>query len=150
MRALCLAILLVAAPASAQNKRPISIDDLLAFQRVSEPQISPDGAVVVYTVTTPDRAGDKSIQNIWIVPTAGGAARQLTASGKDSGARWSPDGKRLALISSRDGDNAVYLIPLSGGEPSRLTTLSGGADNIVWSPDSKWLAFTSQIYPDCK
>jgi dipeptidyl aminopeptidase/acylaminoacyl peptidase len=142
--------LLIAATASAQTRRPISIDDLLAFQRISEPRISPDGASVVYTVTTPDRAGNKSVRNIWIVPTAGGAARQLTASGKDGGARWSPDGKRLAFVSSRDGDDAVYTLPLSGGEPARITTLSGGAGNIVWSPDSKWIAFTSQIYPDCK
>ena len=143
-------LLLLAATASAQARRPIGIDDLLAFHRISEPQISPDGASVVYTVATPDRAGNKSVRNIWIVPTAGGAARQLTASGKDSGARWSPDGRRLAFVSSRDGDAAVYTMPLTGGEPARLTTLSGGADNIVWSPDSKWIAFTSQIYPDCK
>ena len=123
---------------------------MLTFHRISEPQISPDGASVVYTVTTPDRAGNRSVRNIWMVQTAGGAARQLTASGKDGGARWSPDGKRLAFISSRDGDDAIYAMPLTGGEPARLTTLSGGADNIVWSPDGKRIAFTSQIYPDCK
>src|SRR5580765_7506478 len=143
-------LLLIAATASAQTRRPIGIDDLLAFHRISEPQVSPDGASVVYTVATPDRAGNTSVRNIWIVPTAGGPARQITASGKDSGARWSPDGKRLAFVSSRDGDAAVYTMPLTGGEPARLTTLSGGAENIFWSPDSKWIAFTSQIYPDCK
>jgi dipeptidyl aminopeptidase/acylaminoacyl peptidase len=145
-----LAALLLPAIARGQTRRAITIDDLLAFQRISEPRISPDGASVAYTVTTPDRPANRNARNVWIVPTAGGAARQLTASGKDNGARWSPDGKRLAFISSRDGDAAVYLMALTGGEPTRLTTLSGGADNIVWSPDGKRIAFTSQMYPDCK
>src|SRR6478736_6410346 len=65
-------LLLIAATAAAQTRRPIGIDDLLAFHRISQPQISPDGASVVYTVATPDRAGNKSVSNIWIVPAAAG------------------------------------------------------------------------------
>ena len=144
-------LLLLAATASAQARRPIGIDDLLAFHRISEPQISPDGASVVYTVATPDRAGNTSVRNIWIVPTAGGAARQLTASGKDSGARWSPDGRRLAFVSSRDGDAAaLHDAARRAASPPGSPRLSGGADNIVWSPDGQTIAFTSEVYPDCR
>jgi dipeptidyl aminopeptidase/acylaminoacyl peptidase len=146
--ALCAAV--CAHPAGAEPRRPITVDDLLAFHRISEPQISPDVALVVYTVATPDRAANQLVRNVWIVPTSGGSARQLTASGKDSGARWSPDGTRLAFLSSRDGTPQVYLLALTGGEPSRLTNLAGGADNIIWAPDAKSLAFTSQFYPACK
>src|SRR5258705_68773 len=67
---LLVAALLIPAPGRAQTRRAITIDDLLAFHRISEPRISPDGASVVYTVATPDRAGNKSVRNIWIVPTA--------------------------------------------------------------------------------
>jgi dipeptidyl aminopeptidase/acylaminoacyl peptidase len=84
------------------------------------------------------------------VPTSGGEPRQLTTSGKDEGARWSPDGKRLAFLSTRSGAQQIYLIALVGGEASQLTSVSGGAENIVWSPDGARLAFTSRVFPDCK
>jgi dipeptidyl aminopeptidase/acylaminoacyl peptidase len=134
----------------AQSRRAINVHDLLALQRISDPKISPDGSLVAYTVSTPDREANRLARNVWIVPTAGGAPRQLTTSGKDGGARWSPDGKRLAFLSSRSGTQQIYLIALVGGEASTLTSLSGGAENIVWSPDGARLAFTSQVYPDCK
>ena len=90
-----------------------------------------------------------SARNLWIVPLAGGAPRQLTFTGRDGNARWSPDGSRLAFLSSRDGAQQIYLLNLTGGEPTKLTTLDGGADQIVWAPDGKSLAFTSSVWPDC-
>lgn len=134
----------------AQSRRAINVHDLLSLQRISDPRISPDGSLVTYTVSTPDREANRLARNLWIVPTAGGKPRQLTTSGKDGGARWSPDGKRLAFVSTRGGTQQVYLIALVGGEASPLTSLSGGADNIVWSPDGASLAFTSKVFPDCK
>ena len=135
--------------ASSQTRRAITADDLLALHRVSDPQISPDGARVVYTVGTPDRQANRVARNLWIVPVAGGAPRQLTFTGRDGNARWSPDGSRLAFLSSRDGGQQIYLLNLTGGEPTKLTTLDGGADQIVWAPDGKTLAFTSSVWPDC-
>lgn len=134
----------------AQSRRAINVHDLLSLQRISDPRISHDGSLVTYTVSTPDREANRLARNLWIVPTAGGEPRQLTTSGKDGGARWSPDGKRLAFVSTRGGTQQVYLIALVGGEASPLTSLSGGADNIVWSPDGASLAFTSKVFPDCK
>jgi dipeptidyl aminopeptidase/acylaminoacyl peptidase len=67
------------------------------------------------------------------------------------GARWSPDGKRIAFISDRDGSSQIYVVEVDRpGDPLRLTQLSGGADNIVWSPNGQTIAFTSEVYPDCK
>ena len=83
-------------------------------------------------------------------PSAGGEPRQLTRGGKDQRARWSPDGKKLAFLSSRDGTPQDLPIPLEGGEATQVTSLSGGADNELWSPDGKWIAFISGVYPDCK
>ena len=147
---LAMAVLLAAAAAGAQTRRAITIDDLLALDRISDPQISPDGSQVAYTVATPDLAANRLARTIWIAPVAGDEApRQLTESGHDSGARWAPDGRRLAFLSSRDGTAQVYLVDAAGGQPSRLTTLSGGADHIVWAPDGASLAFTSQVFADC-
>ena len=135
---------------SAQSeKRPMTFDDLVAMHRVSDPQMSPDGRYIAYSVATPDREANRVAPNIWIVPTSGGEPRQLTRGGSDQRARWSPDGTKLAFLSAREGTTQVYWISLAGGEATRLTSLSGGADNELWSPDGKMIAFVSSVYPDC-
>ncbi len=136
--------------AQEATKHSITFDDMIKMHRVSEPQISPDGKWVAYTVGTPDMDSNRNVTNIWIVSTAGGATSQLTQSGHDSLPVWSPDGKTLAFLSSRGGDSQVYLLSLEGGEAQRLTKLSTGADLVKWSPDGKTIAFTSSVYPDCK
>jgi dipeptidyl aminopeptidase/acylaminoacyl peptidase len=136
--------------ARAPEKRAITFQDLISMQRVSDPQISPDGKWIAYTVATPDLAANRMSRDIWIVPEAGGDWRRLTRGGTDMRPRWSPDGKKLAFLSSRDGAEQVYSISFEGGEASRVTFLSTGADNELWSPDGKWIAFVSSVYPDCK
>jgi dipeptidyl aminopeptidase/acylaminoacyl peptidase len=131
-------------------KHAITFDDMIKMHRVAEPQISPDGKWVAYTVATPDMDANRNASNIWLVSTAGGAASQLTQSGHDSLPVWAPDGKTLAFLSSRSGDSQVYLLSLDGGEAQRLTKLSTGADLVKWSPDGKTITFTSSVYPDCK
>jgi dipeptidyl aminopeptidase/acylaminoacyl peptidase len=138
------------AEAQEAGKHPIAFDDLIRMHRVSEAQVSPDGRWVVYTVTTPDMEANRNASNVWAVATAGGGEMQLTHSGHDMSPVWSPDGKTLAFLSSRDGNSQVYLLPMDGGEARELTHLSTGADMVKWSPDGKNLAFTSSVYPDCK
>jgi dipeptidyl aminopeptidase/acylaminoacyl peptidase len=143
-------LLLTAAAAARGAGRPIDVNDLIAMERVSDPQLSPDGSRVVYTVAVPDLQANRLAMNIWLVPL-GGAARAVTTTGRDSGARWAPDGRRIAFISQRDGAPQIYILDVDAhAEPMRLTTLSGGADNIVWSPDGQTIAFTSAVYPDCR
>ncbi|OLB38534.1 MAG: hypothetical protein AUH11_06380 [Acidobacteria bacterium 13_2_20CM_57_17] len=136
---------------SAQEtaKHAITFDDMIKLHRIAEPQVSPDGKWVAYTVSTPDMDANRGISNIWVVSTAGGAAMQLTQSGYDSSPVWSPDGKTLAFLSSRSGESQVYLLWMVGGEAHALTKLSTGADMVKWSPDGKTIAFTSSVYPDC-
>ncbi len=143
-------ICVVALAGSAQQKRAITFDDLMAMHRVSEPQISPDGKWVAYSVGTPDMEANRTPRNLWLVPIAGGEPKQLTRSGRDSHPRWAPDSKRLAFISGRDGTPQVYIISIEGGEATKLTHVSGGVANVLWSPDGKWIAFTSDVYPDCR
>jgi dipeptidyl aminopeptidase/acylaminoacyl peptidase len=131
-------------------KHPITFTDLISMHRVTEPQVSPDGKWVAYTVATPDMEANRNAGNIWVVATAGGAEIQLTRSGHDSSPVWSPDGKMIAFLSSRSGDSQVYLLSMDGGEAHPLTKLSTGADMVKWSPDGKTITFTSSVYPDCK
>jgi dipeptidyl aminopeptidase/acylaminoacyl peptidase len=131
-------------------KHAIAFDDMIKLHRIAEPQVSRDGKWVAYTVSTPDMDANRGASNIWVVPTAGGAAMQLTQSGHDSSPVWSPDGKALAFLSSRSGESQVYLLSMAGGEAHALTKLSTGVDIVKWSPDGKTIAFTSSVYPDCK
>src|SRR5713226_5617884 len=139
----------LAVSAQEAAKHPITFDDMIKLHRITEPQVSPDGKWVAYTVATPDMEANRNASNIWAVPTAGGAAMQLTQSGHDSSPVWSPDGKALAFLSTRSGDSQVYLLSMEGGEAHALTKVSTGADIVKWSPDGKTIAFTSSVYPDC-
>ena len=141
---------LASQPLAAQGKRAMAFDDLVSMARVSDPQISPDGKWVAYTLGMVDKAANRTNRNIWLVSTNGGQPRQLTTSGRDLQPQWSPDGKKLAFLSTRDGTQQVWMISLEGGEATKVTRLSTGADNVRWSPDGKWLSFTSRVYPDCK
>jgi dipeptidyl aminopeptidase/acylaminoacyl peptidase len=131
-------------------KHAITFDDLIRMHRVADAQVSPDGKWVAYTVATPDMEANRNASNVWIVPTAGGEALQLTQSGHDTSPVWSPDGKTLAFLSSRRGTSQVYQLSMDGGEAKDFTHLSTGADFVKWSPDGKTIAFTSSVYPDCK
>src|SRR5579864_4841012 len=136
--------------AQGPPKHAMTFDDLMAVQRVGEPQISPDGRDVAYTVGTTDMDTNRIAHNIWGVSTAPGSQlRQLTQSGHDTRPQWSPDGKSIAFLSSREGPPQVYVMRAQGGNAKKITSLSTGADNEKWSPDGRWLAFTSSVFPDC-
>jgi dipeptidyl aminopeptidase/acylaminoacyl peptidase len=140
----------VSAFAQTPPRHAMTFEDLMAVQRVGEPQISPDGRAVVYTIGTADMDTNRIAHNVWLVATAPGSQpRQLTDSGHDTRPQWSPDGKSIAFLSSREGTTAVYVIPAKGGSAKKITSLSTGADNEKWSPDGRWIAFTSSVFPDC-
>jgi dipeptidyl aminopeptidase/acylaminoacyl peptidase len=142
--------LVFASTVAAQTSKPLSVDELLRMHRVSEAQISPDGKWVVYTVATPDIDANRNAGNIWMVATGGGEPVMLTQSGHDSSPVWSPDGKSIAFLSSRDGNSEIYVLTLGGGEARKWTHIWAGVDIVKWSPDGKVLLFTAAVYPDCK
>jgi dipeptidyl aminopeptidase/acylaminoacyl peptidase len=143
--------LLVAAPAAGQQKRPMQVDDLFRFKRVSDPQISPDGKWIAYTITTvEDVDSNKRSTNIWLASTDGKTQRQLTTSTKsDSHPRWSPDGKYILFQSNRSGSQQLWVIDVvGGGEARQLTNVSTGAGDAIWSPTGTHVAFVAAVYPE--
>ena len=135
------------APALAAG-RPMTADDLLAVQAVSDPQVSPDGARVAYVVAARDPATDRSNSDLWLVPVKGGEPRRLTtAPGVDAHPRWSPDGKQIAFVSNRGGSAQVWLLPVDGGEARQLTKLPVDVAGPIWSPKGDRIAFAAEVYP---
>ncbi len=125
-------------------RRAMKVDDMSRFRNVSDPQISPDGKWVAYTVSSTDVKEDKSNTHIWMVGIDGSNDRQITFSdSSESSPRWSPDGKYLSFTSSRPGKargNQVWLLDRNGGEAMQLTEIKGRLQGHEWSPDSKRLA----------
>lgn len=139
----------LSAPLSGQG-RPITDRDLLGFRWVADPQISPDGSQVAYTLVTVNEKENRYDTSIWVVSTTGGGSpRRLTTGPRNGAPRWAPDQRTLAFIrATNDTSGAqVYLLPLTGGEPHKLTDVPRGVGAPVWSPNGRSLAFTSQALP---
>ncbi len=156
MRRLLGAVLLLSLCAMAQGKRPFTFEDMMALKRVGEPVVSPDGKWVAFSAVEVNLDENTRRPHIWVVPTAGGDAMQLSAGGPgEDRPRWSPDGKRLAFVSSREGGSQICVADfdpasVSLGTPRKITSISTEADGEIWSPDGKNILFTSQVWPDCK
>jgi dipeptidyl aminopeptidase/acylaminoacyl peptidase len=132
--------------ATAQN-RTYTIQDLLKVRRVGDPQISPDGTQVAFTVGDVNYDENKVVTQIYVVPLAGGSPKQLTDAQTSSTApRWSPDGKKIAYVHG----GQLWTMDSDGDDKDQLTKISTGAAAPVWSPNGNWIAFTSDVYPDCK
>src|SRR6185437_2620118 len=132
--------------AQTPAKRPLRPADIYRLPVVSDPQVSPDGKWVSYTLMTIDSPKDSRNADIWMVSTDGSEDIQLTSSPDgESRARWSPDGKWISFLSSR-GDEVkgaqVWLMDRRGGEGKRLTEIKSGVSDYAWSPDSRRLLLT--------
>jgi dipeptidyl aminopeptidase/acylaminoacyl peptidase len=128
---------------AADGKRLITATDLYDFRWIADARMSGSGSDVIYTLVKTTQKHDDYQTSLWIVPSAGGPARQLTSGLHDSGGRWSPDGKQIAFLRRAEKSVQVYLLSMSGGEARPLTDLPKGAGEPVWSPDGRKIAFSS-------
>src|SRR6266566_3282793 len=124
----------------------LTFEDFLALKVVSDPQLSPDGKWVAYTVATPSLQDNRNVSRVWVVEVTTGKSRQMTGGpGSDRQPRWSPDGKTLAFISTREAGAQVWLLPVAGGDARKVSSLPDGASDPVWLPDGSGLLVVSDI-----
>jgi len=150
-------MLFIASVAAAQAKRAMTIDDVIDLVQVSAPRISPDGRRVVYTLSELGKWKDnKRVTSIWIADADGANARRFLANEKDRLPAWSPDGRFVAFLSTRDaapgakdGDAAdsgaqIWVIPVDGGEASKLTDHKGNIRSFEWMKDNASIVFVAE------
>jgi dipeptidyl aminopeptidase/acylaminoacyl peptidase len=135
-----------AAIATAQETRRFTVEELLKVRRVGDPQVSPNGKRVAFTIGDVNYDLNKVITQIYVMQIDGSGLKQLTSGAASSTTpRWSPEGKRIAFVTG----GQVWTMEDDGDNKDKVTKISTSAAAPVWSPDGKWIAFTSEVYPDC-
>jgi dipeptidyl aminopeptidase/acylaminoacyl peptidase len=120
--------------------------DVFQLAWANNPQVAPDGKRVVYERSFFDITKDRKRSNLWLVNLDSGEQRPLTSGLVNDGqAAWSPDGKRLAYVSSSDGSAQIHMRWMDSGQSARITNLGDGPQGLAWSPDGKWLAFAMHV-----
>src|SRR3989441_2026620 len=133
-------------PVLSAQKRAITVDDYIALKSVGDPQLSPDGKWVAYTVTEPSLKDNRGTPRIWLADVASGQSGELPAGpGSDRQPRWSPDGTTLAFVSTRQNGAQLWVLTLGGGEAREVTTLPEGVFAPVWLRDGRALLVRSDI-----
>jgi dipeptidyl aminopeptidase/acylaminoacyl peptidase len=150
MRELILALLIIcpAATAVAAEPHPFSVTDMLAMDRISDPQVSPDGRLVAFSVSITDLEANRRRSDIYVATVDGSSVRRMTSHpASDTQPRWNPDGRSLFFVSNRADSPQVWRLSLEGGEAEQVTKLALGVDALRVSPDGKFLLFSMAVFP---
>jgi dipeptidyl aminopeptidase/acylaminoacyl peptidase len=147
------ALVLVAASVTGASaghaaRHGLTVDDVLAMQRVTEPAVSPDGKQVAFSVRDTDIAANRGRFDIWIAAVDGSRTRPLTRHPEnDTSPAWSPDGRSVLFLSSRSGSSQVWRIPVAGGEAEQVTFLPVDVNGFRPFPDGKRLVLAIDVWP---
>ena len=141
-------VLAVAGLCLGQQSHPFSVHDMVAMDRISDPQVSPDGKLVVFVVRKTDLEANKGRTDLWMVRTEGGDLRRLTSHpASESNPRWSGDGKWIYFLAARDDSSQVWRIARDGGEAEQVTHQPLDVGAFVLSNDCQSLAIAMEVFP---
>ena len=149
MKMITLAVVLAAAvPAAAKG---LTIDDMLAMQRVSDPAVSPDGKWVAFSLRDTDFDANKGRYDVWLAAIDGSRVTRMTSHpDNDQAPAWSPDGKWIYFVSTRSGSAQVWRIGAAGGEAEQVTKLPLDINGFKLFPDGRRLVLAIDVWPDAK
>src|SRR5690348_14764269 len=146
MRLLALAAALSCAATAHAAPRGFDVRDLVALDRVSDPQASPDGRWIAFDVREADVAANKATHAIWLVGSAGGEPRRITAkSATSTSPRFSPDGKAVYFLSTRSGSQQLWRLELAGGEAQQVSRYPLDVGSFKLSPDGRRVAVSLEV-----
>ena len=134
---------------AAGESHPFSVHDMLAMDRIGDPQPAPDGSRVVFVVRTTDLEANRGRADLWLVDSDGGGLRRLTSHpASDGNPRWMPDGESILFLSSRSDSSQVWRIPVDGGEAVQMTDEPLDVGNLLVSPTGKHIAYSMDVFVD--
>jgi len=135
----------------AAEKAPFSIDALYKLKKAADPQISPNGKKILFTVTSYNLEEGSSNSDIYVMNSDGKNLQRLTSNtGADYHPRWAPDGKKFLFLSSRHNGVQIWEMPAAGGEPVQLTDFYTEAADAEWAGNSGNIIFSSTVFPECE
>ncbi|MFC1764185.1 prolyl oligopeptidase family serine peptidase [Planctomycetota bacterium] len=131
------------------DRHSFGVQDMLAMHRISDPQVSPDGNRVLFSVRQTDMEADRGRTDLWSVRIDGSDLHRLTRDpASDFNGRWDPNGQAIWFLSTRSESSQVWRLPIDGGESQQITDLPLDVSNLVVAPDGRHIAFTMEVYPD--
>lgn len=131
-------------------KSPFTFDAMMKLARISEPQLSPDGKLVAFTVQTVDLQNNTKPSQIYVVPLAGGVPNEISHDGtSNTRPRWTPDGKHIFFVSNRSNGSQIWSMNPDGSDPKQVTNLPTEADGVTIAGNGKLILITSEVYPSC-
>jgi dipeptidyl aminopeptidase/acylaminoacyl peptidase len=137
--------------AGSAHAKGLTVEDMLAMQRISEPAVSPDGKWVAYTVRDTDYEANRGRNDVWLSAVDGSTTRRLTTDpASDTSPAWSPDGRWIYFASSRGGSSQVWRISASGGEAEQVTKLPTDVGGFKLFPDGKRMVVAMEVWPEAK
>src|SRR5262245_1814407 len=163
------ALLAATSPLGAQTPRPLTFLDAQNMRQASGSELSPDGRMMLYTVSVPDWNAARRQSDVYLVSLDRGlsSTRQLTFTKdrNETNPKWSTDGSFIAFVSDREaagaapaaaggggrggaggaggGRNQLFVMRLDGGEAKRVTDAREGVSNYSFSKDGKSIVYSS-------
>ena len=146
------ALVLVAVTAQTHAAQPFTIHDLVRIKRLSDPQVSPNGQYVAFTLRETDIDANKGRTDLWLLDLnqTNATPRRLTQhASNDSNPRWSRDGRNIYFLSTRSGSSQVWRLSLDGGEAMQVTDYPLDVGSMKVAPSGNRLAVSMEVFADC-